>query len=104
MAATAQTSAKISGLDMSSPSKDVNETEMAWPRLSCAPLPAGRTAFCAGRVPGAFAGRHGPALEDRDRPNSLFCQCAVQKVEPILSPEHLAVADVRRRAEHAAVD
>src|SRR6185369_3573859 len=36
--------------------------------------------------------------------NSLFCQCAVQKVEPILSPEELARVNVGGRTENATVD
>src|SRR6202030_3972576 len=36
--------------------------------------------------------------------NTLFCQCTVQKVEPILSPERLIAINVGRRAEDLAVD
>src|SRR5690348_15092193 len=36
--------------------------------------------------------------------NALFCQRAVEEVEPILTPEELAAEHVRRRAEHAALD
>src|ERR1700687_4006816 len=44
-------------------------------------------------------------LQDATEPeNTLFCQCTVQKVEPILSPERLVTINVGRRTEDLAVD
>src|SRR6202140_4030921 len=53
----------------------------------------------------AAAGLVAAMLQDATEPeNTLFCQCTVQKVEPILSPERLIAINVGRRAEDLAVD
>src|SRR6202171_4817430 len=52
------------------------------------------------------AGCRGSVLQEiaTEPENTLFCQCTVQKVEPILSPERLIAINVGRRAEDLAVD
>src|SRR5205814_9424820 len=40
----------------------------------------------------------------RNRKNTLFCQCPVQKVEPILAPEQFVAVDVGRRPEDLAIN
>src|ERR1700681_1315024 len=53
----------------------------------------------------AAAGLVAAMLQDATEPeNTLFCQCAVQKVEPILSPERLVAINVGRRTEDLAGD
>src|SRR5437867_2213515 len=65
------------------------------------PAPCWRR-WCVGMKPrsAAFAS----LSAKRSRENALFCQCSVQKVEPILSPEQLVAVDVRWRAEDLAID
>src|SRR5260370_36539487 len=91
-AAIAQTSANPSAYDMTIPSKrGENVVIRAAARFKAALLD-----------PVGFRGSR--SLEPGTQENSLFCQCPVQKVEPILSPEELVPVDVRRRTEYLALD
>src|SRR6266700_2383877 len=91
-AAIAQTSANPSAYDMTIPSK----------RGESVVIRAAARFKAALRDPVGFRGSRRRELGTQE--NSLFCQCPVQKVEPILSPEELVPVDVRRRAEYLALD
>src|SRR5439155_5770640 len=91
-AAIAQMSAKPSAYDMTIPSKRGESVVIR---------AAARFKAALGDPVGLQCSRR---REPGTQENSLFCQCPVQKVEPILSPEELVPVDVRRRAEYLALD